>query len=74
MNANHKVTDSVPKMTGPYCQCSSQRHTLGSQNDPFHLVGSPNFKEIFKGMWTYSMEETLKLQLVCPSVNQYNRI
>jgi hypothetical protein len=53
MNADHKVTDNVPKMTGPCRQpgeCSLQLHTLGIQNDPFHLVGSPILKKIFRGM------------------------
>lgn len=57
------VTDSVPKMTGPYRElgeCRLQRHTLCPQNDPFHLVGSPILKDIFRGMWTYSTEQTLK--------------
>jgi hypothetical protein len=61
MNADHKVTDSAPKMMGPYRQsgeCSLQRHTLGPQNDPFHLVGSLILKEIFRGMWIHFIEQT----------------
>lgn len=73
MNVAHKVTVNVPKITGPYRQpseCSLQRHTLGPQNDPFHLVWSPILKTKFLEECEHTQWNKFFKTSSCLSINE----